>query len=294
MRIIEEPYWTPEGTVDTPFSYVFDGSTLTDGANLQNIAVQLQGDSDFILRRIVGVPTCVAAAPGGKMNYKNASGTYTAGNPSTGIIFPNTWPVVPEKLYRVNDQISFDLYDILRAKRICTEGTIYTGAQIAFQGVKRFGRNSTYPRQVTPYKYREVTYKYAFELTINFAHFNSAGVANPAQTFYQPMDNFDFELLAIRISQPGAAGALQANDFQIMLFDSNQHQFSTIPLNQGFINAGRPNPANAPQYQASFPTPSQIYPAGGAIRFDITSMLCSASLPQTYEIEFDGIWRYPC
>jgi hypothetical protein len=40
--------------------------------------------------------------------------------------------------------------------------------------------------------------------------------------------------------------------------------------------------------------PSLVYPAGAAITFDITSLLCSASVPQTYNIDFEGIWRLPC
>jgi len=294
MRIIEEPYLTPDGTLDFPFAYVFDASTLTDGNNLLNVAQQLQGDSQFILRRIVGVPTVVnTPALGGRFNYKNASGNYANGNPSTGIVVPNVWPVVPEKMYKQNDQIGFDLYNVLRSLNACGETPIYA-AQIAFMGVKRFGQGSTYPRQITPYKYREVRYAYAYELTINWAHFDTQGRVAPAQQFYVQMDNFDFELLRVAISQPGQTGGLTTQDFAIQLYDSNQHQFSSAPLLQGFINAARPNPQNSSPYQATFPTPSQIYPAGGKIRFDITSLLCSTSLPQSYELLFDGIWRYPC
>jgi hypothetical protein len=294
LKIVEEPYWTPDGTLDFPFSYVYDASALTNGANVQNIAQQLQGDSDFILRRILGVPNIVASASaGGRFNFRNASGTYANGNPSTGIVVPNVWSVVPEKLYRVNDQIAFDLYNILRANTACAEGTLYL-SQIAFMGVKRFAKGSTYPRQITPYKYREVRYTYAYQLTINWGHFNAAGVVSPFQRFYQPMDNFDFELLGIRICQPGSSGALTTQDFSITVYDANMHQFSSAPMLQGFYNAARQTPAVCSPYQACFPTPSQVYPAGGSIAFDITANLCLSSLPQSYEIDFDGIWRYPC
>lgn len=294
MRIIEEPYLTPDGTLDFPFAYVYDTSALTDGQNILNISQQLQGDSAFILRRIMGVPTVVAAAASaGKFNFKNASGTYANGNPTSGIIVPDTWPVVPEKMYRQNDQISFDLYNTLRQVTACGLTPIYS-SQIAFMGVKRFAKGSTYPRQITPYKYREVRYAYAYELTVNWAHFGASGLANPPQRFNQQLDNFDFELLRISISQPGANGALTTPDFSMTLYDPNMHGFSSAPMLQGFYNAGRPTPATSSPYQATFPTPSQIYPAGGYITFDITSLLCSTSLPQSYEILFDGIWRYPC
>jgi len=294
VRIIEEPYLTPDGTLDFPFAYVYDTSKFTDGQNILNIAQQLQGDSQFILRRIMGLPSVVnTAAAGGRWNFKNASGSYAAGNPSTGIVPFNTWSVVPEKLYRVNDQISFDLYDTLRANNACGETPIYA-SQIAFMGVKRFAQNSGYPRQITPYKYREVTYKYAFELTINWSHFDVNGNAQPPQRFVQQMDNFDFELLRVSISVNPSGSALTTPDFAIQLYDANLHQFSSAPLLQGFVNAGRPTPATSSPYQPTFPTPSQIYPAGSAITFDITSLLCATSIPQSYEILFDGIWRYPC
>lgn len=294
MRIIEEPYLTPDGTLDFPFAYVYDAGKLTDGTSVFNISQQLQGDSQFILRRIMGVPAVVnSAALGGRFNYKNPSGNYANGNPSTGIVVPNTWSVVPEKLYRVNDQISFDLYNVLRQNNACGGTPIYA-SQIAFMGVKRFGAHSGYPRQVTPYKYREVKYSYAYELTINWAHFDTSGNVQSARRFNQQMDNFDFELLRISISKNPSGSALTTPDFSIQLYDPNMHQFSSGPLLQGYMNAGRPTPQTSSPYQATFPTPSQIYPAGGQITFDITSLLCSTSIPQSYEILFDGIWRYPC
>ena len=294
MRVIEEPYLTPDGTLDFPFTYVYDTSALTDGYNVLNISQQLQGDSDFILRRIMGLDTVLATkANGGKWNLRNANGTLVSGNPTTGILQHAVWPVVPEKLYRVNDQISFDLYNTLRAFNVCGATPIYA-SQVAFHGVKRFGLGSTYPRHITPYKYREVSYRYAYELTINWAHFDTSGRVQPAQRFNQQIDNFDFELLRISISSPGSTSSLTTQDFQIQLYDPNMHQFSSGPLLQGFVNAGRPTAATPGHYESTFPTPSQIYPKGGYITFDITSLLCSTQLPLSYEILFDGIWRYPC
>ena len=90
MRIIEQPYVTPPGYVDFPFAYVYDGTALTDGATYNQVTKQLPGDSDFILRRIVGVPNVVAASSaGGRFNFKNASGSYAAGNTGLGICFNN-------------------------------------------------------------------------------------------------------------------------------------------------------------------------------------------------------------
>ena len=117
-RILERPYRSPEGTLDVPFVYVFDASGITDGqSQVQNLPVQLQGDSKFVLRHIAGVNLCVdTAANGGKFNFRNPSGSYAAGNPSSGIIVGQNWPVVPEKVYtESNAAIFFDLYQTLRS-----------------------------------------------------------------------------------------------------------------------------------------------------------------------------------
>jgi hypothetical protein len=293
-RIIEEPYYSPDGTLDFPFLYVYDAGSLVDGSNVLSISKQLQGDSDFILRRIVGVPNCVATpANAGKFTYYDHNRRCADGVPNSGIILPGVWPVVPEKLYRVNDQITFSLFNILRSSNVCAEGTSYN-SQIVFQGVKRYGRGSTLPRQITPYRYREVRYTYAYSLTINWSHFTAGGIVQPPQRFVQQMDNVDFELLGIRISQPGAAGALTTMDFNITLYDANNHAFSDAAVNQGYINSARVSASACSPYQSCFPTPTQLYPAGGAIVFDITSKLCISALPQSYEIDFDGLWRIPC
>lgn len=300
MRILEQPYLTPEGKQDVPFAYVFDASGITDGlSQLQNLSVQLQGDSEFVLRHIAGVNLCVSAAPNGRFNYRNASQSYANGNPSTGICFPRNFPVVPEKLYPVaNAAIIFDLYSTLRHVAATCSGNPVYDSQIAFFGVKRFGYQSGYPTQKTPYKYRPCKYTYGYDLTVDWNHFQTSTVIAPPRRVTVPMDRYDFELLRISITGTTAGsqgtGALLTNDFQIMLYDSNQHQLSSLALNQSFINAGRLTPATAPPYQAAL-APSLVFPVGSAITFDVNSLLCNAvNVPQTYNIAFEGIWRTPC
>ena len=299
-RIIERPYRSPEGTLDVPFVYVFDGSTLTDGlVQLQNLPVQLQGESEFILRRIAGVNTVVdTAANGGKFNYRTPHGAYANGNPSSGIVAGQNWPVVPEKLYtRHNSAIFFDLYQTLRSFTACGGTPIYT-SQIAFFGVKRFDKGRGYPTRVTPYQYRECKYGYGFNLTVNWNHFSSGTIPAPPQTFQVTMDRYDFELQRIAITNTTTSGSgtggLVTEDFQVMLYDSNLHQYSNLALNQGFINSARPTPATSHRYQPAL-APTLVYPVGSSIKFDITSMLCNAvASPQTYNMFFEGLWRVPC
>lgn len=291
-----EPYRTPEGKLDFPFAYVFDATGITDGqAQLQNLPVQLQGDSEFVLRHIAGVNLCVnTPANGGRFNYRNPSGQYANGNPSSGIFMPANWPVLPEKVYpNENGAIFFDLYQTLRNFTVCGGTPIYNSF-IAFFGVKRFSGAKPYQ---TPYRYWEQKYAYSFDLTVNWNHFSSGTIIAPPRRFFVLMDRYDFELMRVSITQTtaGAAGtgALTTNDFQIMAYDPNMRQFSSLPLNQFFINAGRPTAATAPQYQPAI-APSVVYPVGSAITFDITSMLCNGvGAPQTYNIAFEGIWRMP-
>jgi hypothetical protein len=294
MKLLEEQYHTPVGYRDFPFAYVYDATALTDGNNYIDIQVSTQGDSDFILRHIAGIDTVVnTAALGGRWNYKGHSRQYAAGNQSTGIVpFPN-WPVVPEKWFRYNEAIWIDLFDVQRSVNACG-GTPIPYSFIAFFGVKRFKDDSGYRTQKTPYKYREYPQRYEYSLTVDWAAFASGTTPNPPHRFSQLMDNYDFELLRISISSLNATGALASEDFALTLYDPNMHQLSNLPLPQGFFNAAKPTASTQPPYQGCFPVPSIVYPAGSAITFDVTSLLCGSSLPQTYNISFEGVWRLPC
>ena len=84
------------------------------------------------------------------------------------------------------------------------------------------------------------------------------------------------------------------DDFSVTLYDPNMHQLSNLPIPQGYFNAGKPTPGTQPPYQGCFPVPSIVYPAGSAITMDVTSLLCGTSVPQTYDVSFEGIWRLPC
>jgi len=290
-RLIEEPYRTPEGRLDTPFAYVFDATGIADNqAQVPNLAKTLQGDSDFILRRIVGMSNCVnTAALGGKWAFKNASGSYAMGNAGSGIVAYPNWVVLPEKLYPINTQIVFDLFNTLRSSNGCAS-PIYT-SYIAFFGVKRLSVDRGYRSNKTAYKYKEKKYSYSVNFTITVA----AGSA-PFR-LSQLIDNYDFELQRIAICYAntiGNAGTLTTDDFLIQLYDSNMHGLSDLPLNQSYINNGRTSFHVPTNLQSIFPCPTIVFPAGSAITFDITSLLCSTSVPQSYNVIFEGIWRVPC
>lgn len=291
MRLIEEPYRTPDGWLDFPFAYVFDATGIADGqAQVMNLAKPLQGDSDFILRRIVGVNNCVTTAEaGGRFNYRNASSSYAFGNTSLGqgiYVQPN-WIVLPEKRYPYNTQISFDLFNTQRSYNLCLRGRNFI-SYIAFFGVKRFPKQQGYRSNTTPYKYREQKYSYSVDLTLTVPY-----QTNPAPVrFHQIIDNYDFELQRIAVSSAGEP--VNADDFLIQLYDSNGHQLSDMPLNLTYVDNARTSWHTTSDFGGIFPVPTLVYPAGSAITFDLTCLLCTAQLPKTYNIAFEGIWRRPC
>ena len=294
MRLIEQPYITPPGYRDFPFAYVYDATALTDGTTYMDIQIPTQGDSDFILRHIAGVSNCVDTfANGGRWNFKGHARQYAIGNQSTGIQSYKNWPVVPEKLFKYNESLWIDLYTVKRAVNACG-GTPIPYSYIAFFGVKRFTDSQGYRTQTTNYPYKEKLQRYEYTLTIDWAHFATGTTPAPPHTIVQVMDNFDFELLRMTVAQPGQTGTLTSQDFAMTLYDANNHQLSNNPIPQGYWNAGKPTPSTQPPYQGIMPVPSLVYPAGSSIRFDITSLLCSTSVPQTYNISFEGLWRLPC
>jgi len=216
--------------------------------------------------------------------------------------------VLPEKAYPKSTQISFDLFNTLRAQQGCNSSggslaAVYT-SYIAFFGIKRFTGLSKFQQKLTPYKYREQKSAYAFTVTLNWAHFvpDTASNPSPAHKFSQLINNWDFELQRIAIAPLGSTiGSFSQDLFSITLYDANKQALSDLPLNQSYINNGFFNTHliggsfNKP-YSGLWPVPSIVYPAGSEISFDIVSNLCASDANQAnqYQILFDGVWRVAC
>lgn len=294
MRNVEA-YQTPPGKVDFPFIYIYDASGLTDGTNVQNIQVPLQGDSDFVLRSIKGTTLCVAADATGRFNYRNPSQSYPNNMESTGIVAQPNFPILPEKTWPIGSSIFIDLYNVLRDVGSSCAGPITIfDSFIAFQGVKRFQGPTSYANPQTKYNFKRKAQTYQFPLTINTPRFNAGGGLNLPTQYTQLITNYDFELYSIRITAVNAATPLVTNDFQITLYDRSMHATSNLPVNQAYINSGYATGLAHGLYRAYFPAPILLYPVGSQIAFDIWSMLCAAVLPQSYDISFVGAWRVPC
>ena len=291
-----QDYQTPQGYVDFPFVYVYDASALADASSYHDLTLQLQGDAEFVLRSIKGVPNCVAAAPNGRFNYRNPSQSYPNSVPSSGFVpGVNEW-VLPEKVWPQKSYIYFDLYNVLRSLTVCGLTPIYS-SQIAFGGVKRFapGQIPDQPH-LSAQRFRRAPQTFAFSLTINWAHFDAGGNPNPVRQFTQQVQNYDFELLALRISQvttPGSIAPLVTPDFSITLYDAHKQATSSLPVPIWYLNSARATPQTTSPYRVSFPCPPLVYPVNSQMWFDVQSNLCSTSIPQSYAIDFIGAWRIP-
>lgn len=281
MRYWEEQYKTPPGAVDYPYIYIFDCTGLTDGNTYQFLTQAMPGDSDFILRRIVGFRTVLGSPVTGKFLYRNASQSQCMSAP----VLPNsaTRQVLPEKFYPRNAQILFDLYGVTRAFTACAGSpNIYT-SQLGFQGLRRYQTGSGIPTGVTPYPYREAKWQLGLTFTL------STFAGSDPVSFVQPINNYDVEVQRISITYSNG-NPVTTEDFLIQLYDPNQHQFFSQACLMGFIN----NAQSQWRIRRSvFPVPTVVYPVGSAIRFDITSLLCGLGGNQSYQIVFDGIQRLP-
>ena len=274
-----EGYKVPPGYLDFPFVYVYDGRALTDGNTYYDIALPMQGDSDFILRRITGIQTLVSTT--GQFRFRGANGAYAMSNPV--LAGANSRTVLPERVYPYNTAIRFDLLSVARQSVACSGDTIFT-AFLAFQGVKRFIATPGVPTGKSAYQYRE--YKWGFPIDLTLAVFNGA---DPVR-FIVPINDYDFELQRIAITYADGT-AVTSPDFGVTLFDPNRHAFSNLPLNVDFINNAFVRFASQ---KSVFPVPSILYPTGSQIVFDVSSYLCETGGDQDYQILFDGLQRLPC
>lgn len=122
-------YSPPEGYIDLPFTWAYDGSGLTNGLNYLNQNVYLLGGyGDFIMRRVVGLDRLLAAGSGlyqlKDRNNKEWQSLPVIVDGSSELM------IVPEQPYPETGLIRFDLYDIQKP-------AVATSAQLAFQGVRR-------------------------------------------------------------------------------------------------------------------------------------------------------------
>jgi hypothetical protein len=264
---------------------VFDGSALTDNKDALNSVVNLDGISDFVLRRMMGMPS-VSASMIIKDDANHQPLSYSASG--RGQIMQNNYAMAQQWRYRKDGHIYFDLFSVLRQNTACGGQPIFTSF-LGLQGAQIVNNQNLYQ---TPYDYQGFEFSLELSLNLNwFRYTANPGPVDIPRTFYIEIVNYDFELQQICITNTTTAAAPfipNTTDFLVMLFDTYQNQLfsSAVPID--WINSLRGN-----NYQSIFPVPTITYQRNSQLRLDITSMLCNGGPAQTYQISLKGVRRLP-
>lgn len=306
----EAPYRTPPGFCDKPFYYIFDGVNnqitplLTNGQNYLNQSILTDGDADFILRRVTGWTDLAAGQqtpypPNGfNFKYPNTTRDYFS-LPVYGSLDRDLnvmqgmadFLVVPEIVYPAGSAISFDLYNILVAGLTGGEGEAPANyGQVVFQGVKRY-RGECPPDSGYAYYHKNFTYQK--DILLNWTRFDNVitptAISAP-RTFVIPVQNFDFELLAISYEVGEVVGRVL---FGFTLYDPiTDRQWSNRGTSLMAMSMLDANIAGAGSWGAIIP--SILYPVNTQIKFDIWSYNPDDSDPPTINLQFIGRRRMPC
>lgn len=286
--MIEQRYRTPEGKVDTPFIYVYDGRGLTPGSSPNGLVVPIQ-EHDFLLRSVMGMNTVatnwVYYHPSQAPAFGTGDLAVTGGVAAAQQATTPRYTVVPEKFYPANSEIKFDLGTVALA----ANGDGNAVSFIGWQGVKRQGAGQDeWTRYQTQYPYYEAPYTYRLNVAVNF--FANAGAA-PRQ-FAVEISDGDFELQYIGICEvtDGSEAALGADPFLVDLKDPSGYQsLSSAPMPARWLNYFQ-----AGNWFSVFPVPALVYPVKGAIKFELTSLLNAAGGTRDFQFVFGGVERRPC
>jgi hypothetical protein len=283
--------------IQQPFIYTFDADTaglggipLVDGQSYRALALNLNSDAPFILRRIAGLPNIGVGQPLARWRLYNQQGAYMQSGPSLVANQPD-YPIIPEMAYDPGAQIRMDLDNIgLGAIPFAAGGsTPNYYSQVAFQGVKIF-QGTGYQ---TPYRYYERYYTYTQELTIDYAGrlpSTYTSLTSPGQ-YSVEMNDYDFELLYVNLGMKvdGATTITPTeNKAKMMILDQYQNQLMSAPVLAEYLDWG------SGVNNSVFPCPGVVYPVGSFIRYSIQSLLIESQVPATMYVSFVGKWRRSC
>lgn len=269
--------------VERPFIYVFDADALVAGSSPNDLSLQTQTDSDFLLRRLSGLNTVAT-----KMQLRNDNRSQLF---STLSALPRDYPIAPELTYRAGSYISFDLNNISLASRSYGVGGSVDNfwSQLVFQGIRVFPMGA---KLETSYRYYERFTQLTLDVTVDWSGRVSPAfvAAEPARRFQLEIKDYDFELFRVGLSEKRTGQPLQDSFTMVkfMLFDPSRNQLMNRPVADFFLSD------IVRDFHSVFPVPPMLYPAGTQIMFEITSLLIPAQLPLTLTVTFMGIWRMPC
>jgi len=306
------PYQTPKGYYDVPYvysrSYFFPDSSpqlinasVALASDLQD-SIVLDGDSDFILRKI---GTNFFLSKG--FNFQDAlqynyfsAGAGVFGGGFGGLTVNGPIMIAPEKMFPAGGAIQYVIGAGTVGAELNYGGGGFTPPYIGyftiyFQGVKRY---RGIPDRRANYKYWERQFTYAVPFNLNFTLLQTPYtnyLLNPVSYFNQIVNDYDFELMQIGILPSGN----DAFGYEIQLFDQAQVKTSNDPVamnqcvsgNGQFFGGLGPNDSNN-----CFPVPSLIYPQNSNIRFAIRSLADTSGRNAGGQevIYFKGVQRIPC
>jgi len=272
-----------------------------------NDVIQSDGDSDFFARR----------AAGALYNFQDMNQAYfisaQGGNPQG---FVQDVPLAPEKLYPLGCSIpiqlliQFGAYPAQLTLQFPGVTTAYVGvAPVLFQGAKRW---KGAPNNKPNYKYYEKEFNYpvpftqdwTYLLSPNYTQFNVA----PYRTFYQTVNDYDFELWAIEVNADFDNNTLSTySGYMLRLYDANGYvlmkdfvHYRNLSYVSGFSGThGTPaGPGLTNQFIPNcFPCPPVVFPVGSIIKFDVLSLLDTQATSGTsisQVVNFRGVRRIPC
>lgn len=261
------------GAGDTFYQYGFNAGSLTNGSSypLQKIEVL---NWDFICRHWAGWETVIdTPANGGSIKAYDEIMRDWSASPLAFGSFPQGQVVLPEKRYRVNSKIQFDLAKVLKA---ANSGT--NASQLVFSGVRRIPGWASDPAP-SNFTYKPVNFSYPYTLIVQ-----QSPVA-PAK-YSIPITDYDFVLERVELTPYS-----YPSKFAITLFDMNNVARSNVHIDA--LRFCHSDPALSNGELSFFPAPPLLYKVNAAINFEIISRI-GAGGPLTFQLQFVGNRRIPC
>jgi hypothetical protein len=267
-------YITPAGFGDLHYSYVYNAdSSLTNGNNYSQLEIPVL-DYDFIARLWGGWDTIIDTfANGGLIQAYDGIQRSYSNVPMALAAFKTGQVLLPEKVYRVNSAIRFDLMKVLKA---ANSGVL--ASQLVWNGVRRIPGSASDPAPSAT-DFKRVRQYYPYTLVVQ-----QAPVA-PA-LYSIPITDFEFELERIELTPYS-----NPSKFSITLFDSNKIARSNLPvLCNRFFHLDPATSGGELNFQ---PSPPILYKVNSSINFAINSRI-GAGGPLTFQLNFVGSRRIPC
>lgn len=274
----DQVYQTPPGYWDQAYIYAYNTDAIADGINILNLAIPVEGNAEFRCRKIDGSIQVVNPLTGQLLIHDRLSRPCSDRPLYAGHL--RSVAVVPERYYPPGSQILFNLYTTLRAANAVPPDTTFL-SQIAFRGIHRRAG----PELIeTRYPFKQKPFIITAPLTVNWL----STAALPTQLQVIPVNNYDFELHAIRVyvmnngAIPGPGILLK-----MRVYDALERSLSNVPLLMDFWLE------NSETFLGNVFSPAVLYPAGCEIRYEIESLALPGQIPLNYEIEFLGVRRFP-